>query len=92
MASKAPCNVYITQTRHKDQPYTVAIHRAGKAEPIKLQQRYVSEKSARRGALRSLRATTKNGMTIQEFGYTTQLPWYYKGQLIVIHVKRTARK
>ncbi len=56
--AKKPVTVFITKTKHKKQPFTVRIEQ-GKTDTI-LSQRYVNPFSAKRGALRKLRARTQH--------------------------------
>lgn len=56
MTKKKPCRVEITRTNHKDQPFVVTIDKPGKTEPYKLKQRYSTRWSAKRGAIRNLKA------------------------------------
>lgn len=77
--AKKPIEVIITKGKHKTQPYTVTIDPPGKAESTKLRQRYVSAFTARRGALRHLKARTSLGSKVETTNASTSLVYFTPG-------------
>lgn len=82
-----PILVTLTQTRHKTQPWTVEIDMPGGGPDDQLLERYTVRKSARRGALRHLKATF-NPLKPGGFPWV----WNVKGREVVFNtVKRKGK-
>jgi len=71
--------VIIYKTKHKTQPYRVDIDGVGPGPMETLRERYARPYTAKRGALRHLKATTSSGFPGGVFGYIGGYSWFKDG-------------
>lgn len=74
---KTPVVVTIKKSRHATQPFTFVIDDPGPGPKVTVKERYVSYSSAKRGALRKLRAVSHLGNTFK--GAFRSLVWFTHG-------------